>query len=226
MHGVHILDNPVWAALTGPQATFAERRGRGARFPVDVSPFAALDDPTDPGAWHDLGAVTGSGATVLVAAPAQAPPAGWTRTGGTPGVQLVGSRLTAADDPEARALTAADVPEILALVERTRPGPFRERTIELGGYLGIRRDGALVAMAGERLRLPGYAEISAVCTDPALRGTGLAARLIRAVAAAIQRRGEVAFLHAAADNTGAIRLYRRLGFEPRTAIEFAAYRVP
>ncbi|MET8153682.1 GNAT family N-acetyltransferase [Actinoplanes sp. NPDC049668] len=223
---MQILDNPAWAALTGPQAAFADRYGRSARFPADVSMFAALDDPADPEAWHDLGRLAGPGGEVLVAAPTQTPPPGWTWTGGVPGVQLVAASVAAAPDPEAVVLTGADVPEILDLVERTQPGPFRKRTIDLGTYLGIRRDGALIAMAGERMRLPGYTEISAVCTDPAFRGAGLASRLIRAVSAGIQQSGAVPFLHTAAQNTGAIRLYEQLGFALRTDMEFAAYRVP
>ncbi len=221
---VQILDNPAWAALTGPQAGIAERHGRSARFPTDVSPFAALEDPADPAAWRDLAELAGSGPGPLLAAPGLTGQPGWTHTGGAPGVQLVGTGVRGAADPEAVVLTAADVPDILGLVARTRPGPFGRRTPELGTYLGIRREGALVALAGERMRLPGYTEISAVCTDPAFRGGGLAARLIGAVVAGVRARGDVPFLHAARENTGAIRLYEHLGFTVRTPMVFAAYR--
>ena len=131
------------------------------------------------------------------------------------GVQLVDDGLAAAPDPEAVRLGPADVPEMLDLVERTRPGPFLPRTVELGTYLGIRRNGALIAMAGERLHPPGWTEISAVCTDPDFRGEGLATRLILAVAHGIRERGETPFLHTAASNTNAIRLYESLGFRLR-----------
>ena len=117
------------------------------------------------------------------------------------GVQMAGTGMTGVADPEAVALTETDVPEMLDLVERAQPGPFRKRTIELGRYLGIRRAGRLVAMAGERLRLPGWTEVSAVCTDPEFRGQGLGARLTLAVAAGILERGELPFLHAAAPTT-------------------------
>jgi predicted GNAT family acetyltransferase len=116
------------------------------------------------------------------------------------------------------------VPEILDLVERTKPGPFAKRTIEMGRYLGIRREGRLIAMAGERLRPPGWTEVSAVCTDPDFRGQGLAARLTLAVAAGILERGELPFLHAAATNTNAIRLYEGLGFEIAHHVVFAAFK--
>jgi predicted GNAT family acetyltransferase len=115
---------------------------------------------------------------------------------------------------------------MLALVERTRPGPFLPRTVELGTYLGLRSGGELVAMAGERLHPAGYTEISAVCTDEAHRGRGLATRLVLAVAHGIRQRGEIPFLHAAASNTTAIRLYESLGFRLRATVVFAAVRVP
>ena len=115
---------------------------------------------------------------------------------------------------------------MLELTERTKPGPFLPGTVELGGYLGIRREGRLVAMAGERMRPPGFAEISAVCTDEGWRGHGFAARLTRAVAAGIVARGETPFLHAAADNVNAIRLYKSLGFIHRRDVAFVAATVP
>ena len=155
-----------------------------------------------------------------------APPADWTFVERGPGVQLVGDAVAAKPDAEAVPLGPADVPEILDLVARTKPGPFRARTVELGTYLGIRRGGALVAMAGERLRPPGWTEISAVCTDPAHRGQGLGTRLVHAVAAVIRERGETPFLHAAASNTDAIRLYESLGFRPRRTLDFCAVRLP
>jgi predicted GNAT family acetyltransferase len=138
---------------------------------------------------------------------------------------MSGDDLDAAADPEAVSLGAADVPEMLELTTRTKPGPFLPRTFELGTYLGIRREGRLVAMAGERLHPAGWTEISAVCTDEAWRGQGLAARLIRAVGAEIRARGEVPFLHALTTNA-AIGLYEELGFRHRLAVLFAVVRVP
>ena len=104
---------------------------------------------------------------------------------------------------------------MLELVAETEPGPFLNRTIELGDYLGIRRDGALVAMAGERLRFDGWTEISGVCTIPTHRGRGLASGLVGALIAGIERRSQRAFLHVLSTNTSAIRVYEQLGFRIR-----------
>ncbi|MFF0970687.1 GNAT family N-acetyltransferase [Streptomyces sp. NPDC003703] len=224
--GGHVLDNPALAALTGPHAHLAERRGRVLRYPVDVSPWLALPDEPDDADWADLAALAGPGAEVPLPGFRGEVPADWEITFQVEGVQLVDDGLAAAPDPEAVRLGPADVPEMLALIARTEPGPFLPRTIELGTYLGIRRDGALVAMAGERLRPPGYTEISAVCTDRAHRGQGLASRLVLAVAHGIRERGDIPFLHTGAQNTGAIRLYESLGFRLRRRTAFLAARTP
>ena len=115
---------------------------------------------------------------------------------------------------------------MLDLAKRTKPGPFLARTAELGEFLGIRRGGALVAMAGERLHPPGWTEISGVCTDDGWRGHGFATRLMRVLMAGIRARGETPFLHALASNTGAVRLYESMGFRLRRTITFTAVRVP
>ena len=224
----HPLDNPFWSGLTGPwQQPFVQRAGRVARYHPDVSVFAAAAPDADPASvWAELADLVGPGNSFSLADPRLVLPADWTLLAEIPGVQLVDTGMRPALDPEARPLGPDDVPDMLDLVERTRPGPFLPRTIELGGYLGIRRDGVLAAMAGERLRPPGWTEISAVCTDPAYRGQGLAGRLVRAVAAGIRDRGETPFLHTGAANTNAIRRYESLGFRLRQRTTFRVIRVP
>ncbi|MEV6941872.1 GNAT family N-acetyltransferase [Streptomyces sp. NPDC051172] len=219
----HLLDNPAWAALTGPHAHLAERVGRAARYRQDVAPFYAVTDTGDPQAWADLATLIGPDGTASVRGVTEAP-AGWEvlRTGR--GVQLVDTGLRAEPDPEAVRLGAEDVPEILDLVARTQPGPYLPRTVEMGTYLGIRHRGRLIALAGERLHPPGWTEISAVCTDPDHRGRGLATRLVRAVAAGIKERGERPFLHARATNANAIRLYESIGFTLRRRTVFSLLR--
>ncbi|WP_433290747.1 GNAT family N-acetyltransferase [Actinoplanes sp. CA-030573] len=216
-----MLENPVWAALSGPQACFAEASGDAARYSSDISPFAAVADLDDPAAWRDLAKLTD---LALLTGPTIKPGPGWEVAVSVPGVQMVGHGMTGVEDPEAVVLTETDVPEILDLVERAKPGPFRKRTIELGRYLGLRVDGRLVAMAGERFHVPGWTEVSAVCTDPDFQGRGLGARLTLAVAAGILGRGELPFLHAAADNDRALHLYERLGFEASHDVVFASFR--
>ncbi|MFJ3415261.1 GNAT family N-acetyltransferase [Streptomyces sp. NPDC086082] len=222
----HVLDNPARAALTGPHAHFAEQRGRILRYPVDVTPWLALPDEPDADDWADVAALSGPGTEIPLLGFRGRVPDGWEVTFDIDGVQMVDDGLAAAPDPEAVVLGPADVPEMLDLVERTKPGPFLPRTVELGTYLGIRREGALVAMAGERLHPPGWTEISAVCTDPVARGEGLASRLILAVAHGIRERGETPFLHTGAGNTNAIRLYESLGFRLRRTTAFLAARAP
>nr|PPQ62689.1 GNAT family N-acetyltransferase [Streptomyces sp. QL37] len=220
------MDNPARASLTGPHAHFAERRGRILRYHPDVTPWLALPDAPDAQDWAEVAALAGPGAAVTLTAFREPPPADWEIVFQAEGVQLVDDSVDAAPDPEAVLLGPADVPDMLDLVERTRPGPFLRRTVELGTYLGIRRGGVLVAMAGERLHPPGWTEISGVCTDSSVRGQGLATRLVRAVAHGIRERGETPFLHAAASNTSAIRLYESLGFTLRRRTAFLSALVP
>ncbi|MFE9932277.1 GNAT family N-acetyltransferase [Streptomyces sp. NPDC005533] len=222
-----VLDNPVWAALTGTHRAFAELgpAGRAGRYARDTSPFAALRDPEDPGAWADLAALVGPGREVWVTG-LPTPPPDWETLMTVPGVQLDGRAVRAEAAPEAVPLGRGDVPEMLELVGLTRPGPFLDRTVELGTYLGIRHEGRLVAMAGERMRPAGWSEISAVCTHPDHRGRGLAGRLTRAVAAAVRERGDSPFLHAAAANTDAVRLYESMGFTVRRRPVFLGLRTP
>ncbi|KKD08736.1 acetyltransferase [Streptomyces sp. WM6386] len=237
--GTRLLDNPVWAALDGPHAAFAERSGRAARYPADVYAFAALADPADPAAWSDLHTLLGPATTARVKG-VETDPDGWDVVGGGgQGVQLVDTHLRAEPAPEAVRLGPDDVPDILDLVARTGPGPFLARTVHLGTYLGIQHHGRLVALAGERsemgvppaegcgrLHLPGWTEISADCTAPAHRGRGLGTRLVRAVAAGIRERGQTPFLHAAANNATAIRLYESIGFTLRRRTTILQVRTP
>ncbi|HEX7105730.1 MAG TPA: GNAT family N-acetyltransferase [Acidothermaceae bacterium] len=222
----HPLDNPVWDSLNGAQAHFALRHGAAARFDPDVTVFAALADDAGPSAWDDLAALAAPGAQLVVVDAPFDPPADWEIVMRLAGVQLTGEDLLVQDDPEAVELGPDDEPEMAALVQRTKPGPWRPRTIEMGRYVGVRVDGELVAMAGERLRPSGWVEISAVCTDERFRGRGLGSRLVRAVGAGIVERGESPMLHASAGNVNAIRLYQSMGFVFRRDREFLRVRTP
>ena len=219
---MHDLDRPVWASLTTFHAPLAEGDERARRFLRDVSLFAsARDDAADTQAA--LAALVGPGEHIYVLqVPAIPLPSGLRAAKTGTGLQMVATRpLPAGRDDEIEVLTAIDAPEMLALASLTEPGPFLTRTPEMGRFLGIRRDGRLAAMAGERMRFPGHTEVSGVCTHPDFRGQGLARRLSAAVTAAIQQRGDRAFLHVWSTNTPAIELYRSLGFEVRAEVNVA-----
>lgn len=222
-----VLDNPTWHALTGPHAHFAIGDDLVRKYPDDVAPFLAVRTWDDPAVWDALIALVGPGAEVGYSGADPELPPGWEVLWHGEGVQLVETAaLAPKPDDEAVLLGADDVEEMLAVVERNQPGPFKPRTHELGRYVGIRRDGRLVAMAGERLHPEGWTEISAVSTDEQYRGQGLASRLVLDVAFHIQQRGDRALMHAAATNVTAIAIYERLGFALRTHTTFAAVRTP
>jgi ribosomal protein S18 acetylase RimI-like enzyme len=210
-----LLDNPGYASLCGPHAKFAQARGRARRYPADVAPFLALPSPPTAQDWQDAADLVPVGTYVAGRYGDAQLPAGWRAVQAFDLVQMIEEDVAGGDCQEAGPLGPADVPDMLQLVAQTEPGPFLTRTIELGDYLGIRRDGELIAMAGERFHVDGWTEISAVCTKPANRGEGLASQLVGALIAGIHRRSERAFLHAMSTNTGAIRLYQSLGFRVR-----------
>jgi ribosomal protein S18 acetylase RimI-like enzyme len=229
------LDNPAWAALTGPQAHFAEHNGQAIRYRPDVSPFAALADWRDASAWQNLADMVGPGSYVVVAAADLEIPMGWGLLGREEAVQMVGGTpghtvpkpetVTEIDGDEIVVLTPADVSGIVQLLDG-EVHAFRERTLELGLYMGIRRQSRLVSMAGQRMKIPGGTELSGVFTDSSARRQGLAGKLIANVVAEAEQRGDITFLHVDAWRTGAISLYKRLGFVERKRMLFAALRAP
>lgn len=222
-----VLDNPAWHSLTGAHAHLAIGGDLVKRYPSDVSPFLGVRSWDEPGVWDALAELLGSGTQFAVSHADPVIPGGWEQLWAGQGVQLVETpRLQTRPDEEAIELGAEDAEEMLALVERNQPGPFLPRTYVLGRYVGIKREGRLVAMAGERLHPAGWTEISAVATDADYRRQGLASRLVLDVAFHIQERGDRALMHAAAENTGAIAAYEKLGFELRRTTTFRSVVVP
>jgi ribosomal protein S18 acetylase RimI-like enzyme len=224
---VHLLDNPVWHALTGPQEKVAESSGNASRYQPDVAVFAAVPDDPPASTWDELRGLVGPGGVAVLFFEPPDLPAEWERVFRIPALQMMGAAVERATCGAAEVLGTDDVDDMLALVGRTRPGPFERRTIELGDYLGVRDDdGALIAMAGVRMHAPGYVEISAVCTDEGARGRGLARALVRDLVGRIRDRGTTPLLHVAADNVTAIGIYEALGFETRLRTEIIGARAP
>ncbi|AJP72240.1 GNAT family N-acetyltransferase [Sphingomonas hengshuiensis] len=215
----HPLDRPAWAALHTRQAGLAQGEGAALRFDPGYAIFAAVGDHA-PHSLDALGALVRATGPAIVMQRDALPPVPGTRVeSARAGVQMVAEALAPAAAPlEPLALGDADAPEMFALAMLTRPGPFFANTHRLGSFIGVREGGRLVAMAGERLRLEGYGEVSAVCTHPDFRGRGLAGALMRVVAGRMLARGEQPFLHAYADNPGAIALYESLGFRLRCGV--------
>lgn len=222
MTTINPFDRPVWASLTfAPD--LAEGGGLAKRYRRDVNLFASARD--DEGA--SLAAVAdlvteGESVFVLQAQPIPVPK-GMQALRRAQGVQMLAGRAVAAESgaDSVVALGDADAAEMLALARLTEPGPFLARTHTMGRFVGIRSDGVLVAMAGERMRFEGGTEVSGVCVHPDFRGRGFARRLSSVVAHAIQQRGDQPFLHAWATNEAAIALYESLGFEIRTEMQVA-----
>lgn len=219
-----VLDNVVWHALRGPQARYAKwaEDGRAVRFDPEVAIFTAVDRIDDDG-WAAQAALVGSGgATVLFRDEIPTPPAGWDEVFRGPTWQLVADDLSPTPEQPIEALSSADAEDMLALARLTEPGPFQIRAVELGTYVGIRHEGRLLAMAGERLKAPGYVEISAVCTHPDARRRGYGAALTLWMATHIRERGDEAFLHVLATNESALRLYEAIGFRRRRRVDAVA----
>jgi ribosomal protein S18 acetylase RimI-like enzyme len=225
---MHPLDNPIWNALTTSQAHFAETYGALRRFPPEVTPLGGFPEANGDGFDSLRGLLaSGGGLGLFLPARVDAPPGLEIMLGGAL-LQMIlesGARLpTSAHEHEFIELGGPDVPEMVALATLTKPGPFDTRTREMGTYLGIRKEGKLVAMAGERLKLPGYTEISAVCTHPDHLGHGYAGFLMTILAGRIRSRREVPILHVRPENTRAVQLYERLGFRSRLLSHYAVFR--
>jgi predicted GNAT family acetyltransferase len=215
------LDNPIWSCLTTRHAHLASGGARVRRYHASISPIGALSgDGSDPAA--DLESVVGAGDDFAVFAPSvPALRSNWETLFASRLLQMVRAdrSLLPDGDVEVVSLDAKDVPDMLALVALTKPGPFRLRTVELGNYIGIREGGRLVAMAGERLWVGDFREVSAICTHPDVQGRGYARVLMGRVINRMLHAGETPFLHVEWTNKRAIDLYRALGFATRT--EFA-----
>ena len=216
------LDRPVWNMLNGPQTALAQGSAAAWRLDPEYGPFAAARDQSDEAQAALAALLRGPDDAIWMVEPEAWPALQGTRVVWTgPLVQMVAEKPAAvrSDDPQCLSLDKADAAEMTALALGTVPGPWGDQTRCYGQFYGVRRDGKLAAMAGERMRpAVGFAEVSAVCTWPDYRGQGLAGALIRQVMAGFAARGDMPFLHSYAGNAGAITLYESLGFRVRSAM--------
>ena len=221
------LDNPVWHALRSHHSALALGDSLAMKYPPLVTPFAAFAEPSD-AAYESLArALDGQPRVgILLDLPAD-PPAGWTVVSARPITQMVWEGgVVPPVTARIEQMAPADVPEMVALAELTKPGPMAQRVLELGNYYGIREGSRLAAIAGERLHLTGYTEVSGVCTHPDFRGRGYAGQLVAFLVNRITARGEVPFLHLKTANVGALRVYEALGFRTRRLINLLVTEPP
>jgi len=221
---MHVLDNVIWQALTSRQTHLAQSNVKAAKFLSEVSMLAGISEPDGSG-FSDLASLLRRGERVglfLERVPQTQLELRLVTSADL--IQMVHDKLEPNQPPfeshKFLQLGESDVPEMLTLTQLTKPGPFNRRTHELGDYFGIRIDGKLVAMAGERLRVPRYTEISAICTHPDFLGRGYASALTTMQIARIRSREEIPFLHVLSANRPAVGLYERLGFKTRQARKY------
>lgn len=220
------LENPVWEALSSKQQHFNQGTATVKYFSEDISPFIGMKDWDEAGRQELIRQLPADRSfSVLIAREVQLP-AETELIFSIPLYQMYCPELkpVAARDLSVRQLGYADVPQMLELTELTKPGPFYSSTIEFGNYIGLYKNNRLISMAGERLKTDGYTEISAICTSPEHLGNGYASYLTARVAAGVFQEGSVPFLHVRTDNTAAINVYRKLGFQIRADVHFAVFK--
>ncbi len=222
MSGGEPLDNPVWHSLTTQHAGLAITADGAARYPAAVVPFAAIGEPTAR-AGDQLTSIVDDAESVFIVGVAPPAPRGWQLEPKKPVLQMIcNERAPEVPGPAVTAMSSAQVDDMVELTTLVFPGFFRARTLDMGSYIGIYDGRRLAAMAGERMRLDGYQELSAVCTHPGYTGRGYAQRLLAILCNSAFDRGFTPFLHVYADNSRAIGVYRRLAFVDRTVLPFWA----
>ncbi len=220
------LDNPVWEALSSKQSHFKLGNQTLKYFPSNVSPFVSLQNWSETDLQELINHLPADRSFSFMITKDVTLPPSFDIIFTTPLYQLYCPVLMPFANPGIafRRLGNADVAQMLALTEMTKPGPFYERTIDFGNYVGIFNNDQLVAMAGERLKVNGYTEVSAICTHPHFLGKGYASFLLSKISEHIVNEGNMPFLHVKKDNSRAIDVYKKLGFQIRTDVYFAVFK--
>jgi ribosomal protein S18 acetylase RimI-like enzyme len=216
----HILDNPIWNALNTGSEMFSSRNENCRFVNSEMGFFVGLPSYEEENLEY-LHSICSPGQRIILFPPGRITVSkSWKVLNDHELLQMVCN-----SDPEPKPLdgtltqlTEKDVPAMLELIELTKPGPFLSRTIDFGGYVGLFHEGKLMSMAGKRLSPDPYVEVSAVCTHPDFGGKGLSNQVMRRVIADIKQAGKIPFLHVYPENTPAIKLYTKLGFEPRASL--------
>jgi GNAT superfamily N-acetyltransferase len=225
-----LLDNPIWHALVTEQSSLALGGELAKRFPAEIGPLSGMKN-TSAACYEALRTLTSPGEVLAVFfTEPPTPPVGWAMPHYDILDQMICLEPRDQESPHVpqelkfRRLTPSDVPAMLELASLTEPGPFNRRTIELGIFFGVYDSGRLMAMAGQRLHLPQFVEVSAVCSHPDARGRGFARSLMIAVMEDIRQRGKTPFLHVRSSNLRAITVYKSLGFTLNRKVHYAALK--
>ncbi len=218
------LDNPFWSSLRSLHRGIALQAGNVSRYPAEYAPFLGVAEDGQQIA-AELEALVAPAESVYLIGVAPAPPPGWRLEAFRPLAQMIRTTpLPLPDGPEILPLGEAHRADVLALTALVYPHYFRERTMDMGRYFGIYRDGRLAAMIGERLGTGECREMSAICTHPDFNGRGYAGRLTAMLTNDTLARGALPFLHVSHENPRALGLYERLGFRHRRDIGFWSLR--
>jgi predicted GNAT family acetyltransferase len=221
-----VLDNPIWHALSTAHTRFSEGDDLAKRYLTDIGPLSGMKDQS-PEAYSSLiQLLAPNDIAVLFLTEPPSPPNGLRLLQCFPMYQMICLTPPTVPQPDIaiETLTVADVPEMRKLAEATEPGPFRQRTIELGGYKGIRVDGRLASMTGQRCGLNDFIEVSAVCTWPEFRGRGYAKALVSNVANSVFQQNKTPILGVREDNVNAIRVYEKVGFKIRRTLHVSVLK--
>ncbi|TCD17468.1 GNAT family N-acetyltransferase [Pedobacter psychrodurus] len=214
----HVLDNPIYYALTSGHSHIAKGIDKVKYYLEDITAFAGLKDNSQENLNTLYRISPAKSLFVFFSKTPVEIPAQWKLLTHIDMFQFIfrGKEVPTADATGITDLDLEHVEEMIDLVDLTKPGPFLAKTIHLSNYTGIFSDGKLAAMAGHRFHPTPYREVSAVCTHPDHLGKGYAFKILQEQIKRILLRSEIPFLHVRNDNEGAIKLYHKLGFEIRT----------